>query len=414
MLKVITRSILGVFALVLLASTSSAQPVVDMAEFDRSMTEVMSKWNIPGASLAVAHNGKLLFAKGYGLADREKSISVTPQTLFRVGSINKVVTAVAILKLVEAKKITLDEPALPLLQRLDLLPRRLGDERSRTITIRHLLEHSAGFDRAISGDPFFQPLLGVVAVRQHIAPVTCEAIVRDSLERRLDFIPGERFAYSNVGYCMLGKIVEAISGRQFAEWVGQEILMPSIGKGFQVGKSTASSTGEATYYPYPGERKAITAPGIQGPLSVSSPYGSYSIESMEALGAWIATPIDVLRFMLSIDGARSPRLLSNSSVQAMRSPPSYLSGQRGVPERYYGLGVSVLHNSYEENWWHDGSQPGLMTLALRTSMGWAWVVAFNSRPKDESIPAFFSDFDSALWRAAKASSVLPTKKIKLD
>lgn len=409
-----TRPLVGVAALLLLVSTSDAQPVADMSEFDRSMTEVMSKWDIPGASLAVAKDGKVVFAKGYGLADRERSIAVTPQTLFRTGSINKVVTAVAVLRLVEANKMTLDEPALPFLQRLRLVPEHLGDERSRTITIRHLLEHSAGFDSSISGDPFFQPLLRDVAARQRTAPVTCEAIVRDSLDRRLDFTPGERFAYSNVGYCILGKIVEATSGHQFAAWVGQEILGPSIGKGFQVGKSIESSPGEATYYPYPGEQKSVAAPGIPGLFGVPSPYGSYSIESMEALGAWISTPTDVLRFMLSIDGARSPRLLTESSVQAMRSPPSYVSGQRVAPRRYYGLGVEVLREGGVENWWHSGSQPGLQTLALRTSRGWAWVVAFNSRPKTEGRQAFFSEFDRALWRAASATSVWPTTEIKLD
>ncbi|MFH1602591.1 MAG: serine hydrolase domain-containing protein, partial [Pseudomonadota bacterium] len=286
--------------------------------------------------------------------------------------------------------------------------------RSRTITIRHLLEHSAGFDRSISGDPFFQPLLAYVAARQRTAPITCEAIVRDSLQRRLDFTPGERFAYSNVGYCILGKIVEATSGRDFTAFVGQEILGPSTGKGFRAGKSIESAPGEASYYPYPGEPKSVAAPGIPGLFGVPSPYGSYSIESMEALGAWICTPTDVLRFMLSIDGARAPRLLTESSVRAMRSPPSYVSAQRVAPTRYYGFGVWVLREGGAENWSHSGSQPGLQTLALRTSRGWAWVVAFNSRPKSESRQAFFADFDRALWRAARATSVWPTTEIKLD
>lgn len=405
MIRLLSFLLVALTVPVLLVSSSYAQPVADLAEFDRSMKEVMAKWDIPGASLAVAYKGKLLFAKGYGLADRVKALPVTPQTLFRVGSINKVVTAVAILRLVEAGKLVLDAPALPLLQRLDLLPERLGDVRSRVITIRHLLEHSAGFDRAISGDPFFQPYLMGVASRQHIAPVTSEAMVRDSLERPLDFYPGKRYAYANVGYCMLGKIVEAISGRQYGDFVGQEILLPVIGKGFLAGKSTVAAPGETRYYPYPGEPEMLPAPGISVAQVVPTPYGSYSLESMEALGAWIATPSDVLRFMLAIDGARSPRLLSDSSLRAMRSPPSYLAGSGAAPERYYGLGVSVLRSGNTENWWHDGSQPGVMTLALRSSTGWAWVVAFNSRPKEKSIPAFFSDFDGALWRAARASAV---------
>jgi N-acyl-D-amino-acid deacylase len=328
-----------------------------------------------------------------------------------MGSINKTVTSVAILKLVEAKRLSLDEPALPILAKASLVPGRLGDPRMDRITVRNLLTHSAGFDRSASGDPFFQPRLSKVSSRQGVAPVTCEAIIRDSLEQRLDFAPGERYAYSNVGYCILGKIIEIVAGEPYRSYVSQQILSPSIGKAFLSGRSLESMSGEARYYVHSGESLALPAPGFVSFLRVPAPYGSYSIESMDALGAWVATPADVLKFFLAIDGMRGNRLLSEESVRLMREPPALRSAKSSDQTRYYGLGVEVLKTTKGDNWWHGGSQPGLQTLALRTGEGFAWVIAFNSRPKEQDRPTFFREFDRALWAAARSVSAWPDKDI---
>ena len=156
------------------------------------MQALIGRWDIPGASLALAKDGRLVLAKGYGWADKEKSLALGPQTLFRMGSINKTLTAVLLLKLVEEGKLTLDHPVLPILEKSGVRPSSIGDPRSKNMTVRHLLQHTAGFDREISGDPFFQPHLGQIARRQKTEPVSCEAIIKDALESKLDFGPGER------------------------------------------------------------------------------------------------------------------------------------------------------------------------------------------------------------------------------
>lgn len=369
-----------------------------LESFDQAMQALISKWDIPGASLAVAKDGRLLLAKGYGWADKEKNQAVGPQTLFRMGSINKSLTAVLLLKMVEDGKLRLDQPVLPLLEKAGVKPALIADARVKDITVLHLLRHQAGFDREISGDPFFQPYLGQVARRQKTAPVTCEAIIKDSLEGPLDFAPGERFAYSNTGYCMLGKIIEGLAGETFSSWVGRQILMPVLGKGFRAGASKESAAGETRYHPYPGERLQPGAPGLFSG-NVPAPYGSYSIENMDALGAWIATPADVMKFFLTIDGSRGPRLLSPASLQTMFAPPVYASGPTPL-RRYYGIGINVAKSEKGVNWWHAGNQPGVYTLALRNWQGYSWVVAFNSRPEPLKRLAFFADFDQALRDAA--------------
>ena len=404
---------LGVALLAVGASFAQAQaPQVTgralpgLETFDAEILRILQTWKIPGASLAVAKDGKLVLAKGYGLADREAAVPMRPDTLFRMGSITKTVTAVAVLKLAQEKKLSLDDAALPLLAKAGVAPAKLADPRAQGITIRQLLQHSAGMDREKSGDPFFMPLLRDVSRRQGSSPVTCPAIIKDTLERPLDFAPGERFAYSNTGYCMLGRVVEAASGEPFARYVSRAVVGPAIQKDYVMGKTLERLPQEARYHPYPGQANSVAAPGITAPMGVEAPYGSYSIENMDALGAWVATPTDVLKFFLAIDGARGERILSADTMREMLTAPAHQRDD-GTRKTYRGLGVEVLRTEQGTNWWHTGRQPSVVTLALRSSGGFAWVLAFNSRPPESDRVAFLRDYDQALWRAARAVRNIP-------
>lgn len=393
------------------ASESERQMSEITIEFDRQILPLIEKWKVPGMSLAVAKDGKLIFAKGYGFSDVDKSIPVSASTLFRMGSINKTLTAAAVMKLVEQGKLSLDEPVLPILGRVGVLPNDITDPRAHSITIRQLLQHTGGFDRDASGDPFFQPRLVGIARRQRISPVTCDAIVRDTLSFPMDFAPGSRFSYSNLGYCMLGIIVRAAAGESYQTFVNRELLNPSIGKPYVAGESMRSMPNESTYYMPPGSARMKAAPGLDGMWGVPAPYGSYSIENMEALGAWVTTPLDMLKFFLALDGSRGSALLSADSIRQMREPPPHASLQKQPPFRYYGLGLSVLQTPRGPNWWHDGSQPGLTTLALRTAEGYAWVFAINTRPQEANLSQFFTDFDQAMWKAARSVRTWPERDL---
>ena len=113
--------------------------------FDREMLAFMNARQVPGGSLAVVKDGRLVYAKGYGWANREKKIPVTPASLFRIASISKPITAVAVLKLVEDKKLDLEARAFDLLRTEPVLKdRRPPDARLSRITVRHLLQHTGG------------------------------------------------------------------------------------------------------------------------------------------------------------------------------------------------------------------------------------------------------------------------------
>ena len=372
--------------------------------FDIAISEFIAKWNVPGASLAVAKDGKLVLAKGYGISSKDTNSPVDENTLFRMGSINKTITAVMVMQLVEQGKVKLDDKAMPYFAKLGIQPKSIEDPRVHDITVRHLLQHSAGFDRNKSGDHFFQPRLREVGQRQKTEPVTCLAIVKDALETKLDFVPGERFAYSNTGYCMLGKIIEAATGISYSEYANQYVLQPAIGKNFLSGKSLISMPGETQYFMNSTESNMHGAPGV-GIWSVPTPFGSYSIENMEALGAWVATPTDVLKFFLAIDGAKGQRLLSPDGFATLTAQPVFSSAPRS--NNYYGMGVMVYKDARQFNWFHDGSQPGMQALAVRTSVGYSWVIAFNTRVQSDKRSAFFTEFDRALWNAAKNVKTWP-------
>jgi len=126
-------------------------PVPGMESFDRFMTNLMARYNIPGAAVAVVKDGRLVFAHGYGLADKENNQLVQPESLFRIASISKPITAVTVLKLVEEGKLDLDAKVFCapggscLLEHLQPLPgRTVLDQRIYNITVRMLLQHSGG------------------------------------------------------------------------------------------------------------------------------------------------------------------------------------------------------------------------------------------------------------------------------
>ncbi|WP_341898227.1 serine hydrolase domain-containing protein [Ferrovibrio terrae] len=366
------------------------------------MAGLIERWKLPGGGLAVATQGRIVLARGYGLADREKQIPVQPTTRFRLGSLAKPLTAVAVLQLVEQGRLGLDDPLLPLLGEIGPRPEAIADARVHAITIRQLLHHTAGFDRGVSGDGVFLPHSAHAAARQKAAlPPSCEIILRDNLERKLDFDPGTRYAYSNIGYCILGRVIERISGQAYGDYVRQHVLVSAGAVEMQLARTFEMAEGEAAYYDYPGAPLVEAIPGMGSARMVLAPYGGYAMETMDSFGGWIASAPDYLRFITAVDGQRGLALLKPVTVKLMLAPPPGLEQKPS----YYGLGFSVRPVKGGLNWWHSGSHAGTKTLAVRTAGGQAWIATFNMRPKDRK--GFAHDLDVTLWRAANAVKSWP-------
>lgn len=371
------------------------QPIVgddsQIAEvYGRLLSDLMERWGIPGGAFAFARDGRLLFAGGYGSANTDTHQPVRPDSLFRIASVSKPITAVAVLMLVEDGRLNLDDRAFDLL--LPEVP--AADPRLRDITVRQLLHHSAGWNAAESIDPMWNPHL----VARHLGvpkPVSCAQTVRFMLAQPLDHDPGERYAYSNFGYCVLGLIIETVTRESYEEYVTGHILRPLGITRMHIGSTLAAAAaeGEVRYVGYPGEPLAQSVVSDE-PGPVPWPYGGFHLRAMEAHGGWVASVIDLTRFAVAVDGSKPPALLSPRTVETMLSSPDLRSGSE--EGHHYGMGWLVRPVGDEANWWHDGSLPGTSSLLVRTHEGMVWSVLFNSRP--EQWATFMSELDTLMWQ----------------
>jgi N-acyl-D-amino-acid deacylase len=354
--------------------TATGEMVPDLAAFDELMARFVREQGVPGASLAIAHRGKLLYARGFGLADRDTGTPVRPTTRFRIASVSKPFTAVAILKLIEQGKLGLDDPVLP------LLGRPAKDPRWSRVTIRHCLQHRGGWDRAISGDPIGQ--MGEIFHTTGIPPPYDPAqIVRYMLGRPLDFEPGARMAYSNLGYLVLGRVIEKVTQMDYEAWVRAIVLQPLHLDSMKLGKATwrDRETDEARYHTH-GDRKGLSLYEPLGP-PVPYPYGAENFEGFEAHGGWIATASDLVRFADAFHDPMTCPLLKPATAGLMQACPDGAAGHEpdGNPKAaYYGCGWMVRPvKGGQANLWHSGLIAGSESLLVKRWDGWSWAVLFN-------------------------------------
>jgi CubicO group peptidase (beta-lactamase class C family) len=356
------------------AESITGLPAPRLAPFDELVTSLLRKYNLPGAALAVVKDGRLVLAHGYGLADREKNEPVRPDSVFRIASLSKPFTAVAILQLVEHGKLRLDDRAFEILH--------LGepaDARLRNITVRELLQHSGGWDRDKSFDPMFIPRRAARAVGAP-APASAETVIRYMLTQPLQFDPGTAYSYSNFGYCVLGRIIEKVTGQSYESFEKSSVLAPMGITRMRLGHSQLAgrAPGEVKYY-----------------AAEAQPYGGFYIEAMDSHGGWIASAIDLVAFLEHLDGHLRPRPLEARFVEQMVArPAAKLVTAKGT---WYGFGLQVRRQGRDANWWHTGSLDGTSTIMVRTADGLAWALLFNGSPKNDKL---FADMDEGLWRAA--------------
>ena len=365
----------------------------------------MAARKIPGGALAVVKNHRLIFARGYGWADRERQVPARPDTLFRIASLSKPITAVAVLKLVEQRKLSLEARAFEIVNLKPLLaPERPSDARLKQITLCHLLQHTAGWDREKSFDPMFRPR-EIARAQGVCCPPGPRDIIRYMLGQPLDFDPGARHAYSNFGYCVLGRVIEAVTGLTYERAVQRLVLEPIGIRWMRLGASLSGgrTEGEAHYYMPDDEQTRSVFPGT--PERVPTPYGGFCIEAMDAHGGWLASAVGLARFAAALDDPDHSPLLKAQGFQTMYAPPPPPVARKedgSVADAYYGCGWSVrrVGKSGRANYWHTGSLPGTFTLLVRRWDGLSWVALFNQRSGDKNLPD--AAIDAALHRAADA------------
>lgn len=312
--------------------------------------DFMARYNVPGMAVAIARNGRMEYSAGFGTADKDTGAPVTDNSRFRIASLSKPITSTAIFSLVEAGAIRLDDRVFGDGGILGRKYDALRDPRAANITLDHLLTHTGGGWPNDRHDPMFsEPGLGAEKL-----------IARTIGTQPLNMDPGTRYAYSNFGYCILGRIIETVSGQSYSAYARQRILRPSGVKTMRIAGNRRSdrARGEVSYYAQ----------------NAGNPYGM-NVARMDAHGGWIASAQDLVRFLTHVDRFNSVRdILKKRTVNKMTTPSS------ASPNYARGWGVNTVGN-----WWHTGSLPGTTAVIVRTSGGLCWAALANSRVPNSEI-----------------------------
>ncbi|MCA9292066.1 MAG: beta-lactamase family protein [Phycisphaerales bacterium] len=378
-----------------------------MRPFDDLFERFMSEHDVPGAAVCVARGGDIVYSRGFGFADLDARTPVAPDALFRIASISKPITAVAVLRLVERGTLTLDDNPFVAIGLAADLDAPGADPRLRNITIRHLLHHAAGWDREATFDPMFA--YDRIATTMGVpSPPDQVSIIRFMLRQPLDFDPGSRYAYSNFGYCVLGRVIEHATGRPYEQAVRELVLEPLGIDDMRIGRSLPADRAEREVRYH--DVRARSGAAVCAPdLIVPQPYRIHH-EVMDAHGAWIAGAPDLVRFATAFDDVDHSPLLGASMIELMFAPPPGAPGHEPdgrVKDVYYGMGWSVRRVGTGRNTWHTGYINGTSTLLVRRHDGLTWAVLFNGSDSASNGRALAGLIDGPMHVAADAVTDWP-------
>ena len=260
--------------------------VIGVAYQPYTITERMRHYKVPGISIAVVKDGKLAWAKGYGVANKETKKSVNENTLFQAGSISKPIAALAALKLVQDKKVDLDTDVNQYLNSWKVPQSSFTEQQA--VTLRQLLTHTAGI--TVHGFPGYQ--------QDKSLPSNAEVLNGKGNTPKVfvDQVPGSIWRYSGGGYTVIEQIVEDITKISFDEYLQTEILVPlnMLHSTFEQPLSKAKWPLASAAFNHNGEQ-------IKG--------NWHNYPEQAAAGLW-TTPSDLANYILAIQGAR--KVISNS------------------------------------------------------------------------------------------------------
>lgn len=320
--------------------TTATLDEATIAEIETLIEQTMADNQIPGFAIGIVRDGEVIYAKGFGVAELGSDRSMTPETPLPVASLSKQFTAVAIMQLVEAGKLELDAPVT------DYLPYfTLQDPRDAAITIRQLLAHTSGMPQI--------PLIEYGFDTSDPGAEAREAYVRALAELKLDMDPGETWAYSNLGYNVLGDVIAKISGETYEVYLRQHILTPlgMDSSTFLFDEIDFASLARGHYLAEEGNVVMTDA----FPYARAYAPAAGLVTNLNDLMHWASA--------ISNRGAfAQTRILQESSCDEMWSPVSTL-GWGGLMQDY-GLGWIVAEAEGHQLAWHLGTFPGYQASVI--------------------------------------------------
>ena len=338
--------IFGMLFLPLVLSVAISKGPKDKAAKMNELFRAYDRPNLPGASVIVIKDGKIMFKKAYGSANLEDKIPSTTSTNYRLASVTKQFTAMAIMILAEQKKLSYDNHLT------DLFPG--FPEYGKAITVRHMLNHTSGL---LAYEDLIPP--GTTT------PLTDQDVLQYMKQQdRTDFSPGSQFRYSNTGYVLLGLIVEAASGKSFPEFLRQHIFAP-LGMSHTVLYNRDDHTDSRRAYGY----------SLQGDSFIRTDQSLTS--STRGDGTVYSSVDDLYRWDQAL---YTTRLVSAETLKQAFTPAVAVDETTG-----YGFGWFVENKRGRRMIWHSGNTIGF-TLAIHRFPDQRFTVIVQSNRNDDRLP----------------------------
>ena len=312
--------------------------VPELAAFDDALLDFMAARRVTSAALGVARDGEVVLERGYGWQDRVLAEPTAPDALFRIGSVTKPIALAAVRRLVRDGAITYGDRVF---RELDLEPPagELGDPRLLDVTVRHLIEHRGGWDLERTFDPVFEAIPIAEALGLD-APPTPRQTVRYMLGQPLQFAPGERRAYSNLGYLVLGIYVAAVTGRSFDDHLRRTLLEPNDVGDVRPGRTLPADRDprEARYFD---PELGSNVMALDRSALVHRPDGGFHLEGLQAVGDLVASTRGLLSFLDAFWLTGRPRDDGSGTWFYLGSLPGSYSLASQLPD---GVDVVALFN----------------------------------------------------------------------
>ncbi len=336
--------------------STGAWDSADTSHINKTIKTFMRSNKVTGAALAITKDGRLVFARGYGYANKAAGDRACATTLFLGASMAKPITSIAIMKLVEQGKLKLSDKVFGEGALLGTTYGSLAYSRQeRAITVQHLLEHTAGgnqWDNNLSPDS--DTVSDPMFAQQSYSHEKLIGWVLDN--RKVDIEPGSAYHYSNFGYCVLGRIIEKVTGLSYRSYVRTAVLRPA------------------------GVRDMHIAGRRRWNEVAHNDFSASLIARMDSHGGWIGSAVDWVRLLVSADGFDTkPDILQSETIKTMTT--SALNGG-------YAKGWSV---SASNNWWHGGKLGKSRSTMVRTNSGYTWTLLVHGYDGEDSLDATMSE-----------------------
>ncbi|UXR64311.1 beta-lactamase family protein [Bdellovibrio bacteriovorus] len=368
--------LMSALALTLISCASKTTKTKTVDEAGAFIAGYIERHNIPAASLAISHNGHIVLQKGYGYADVEMKMAPAPNTVFRIASVSKPITAVAVFKLLEDSdrdlQTALDKPVFG---KNGYLPqyKKIKDARILKITLRDLLQHTGGWNSE-SYDPQYD-VYHIAKKMKTAVPASGDTVIRYVLQyKKLDVDPGKEYHYSNLGYNILARVIESLSKMPYEQYVQEKIFAPIGIVDMKIAGNTLKDRLplEARYYDDPRYPQPISVfdNKTKGPQA----YNGFAFHTMDGHGGWLATPTDLVKFADAVTpGAGKVQLLKPETIKVMTTA----NPATGNPTASLGWvstedGKSIAHAGALET--------STLSYLNRRSDGTTWAVIFNRLP----------------------------------